>query len=172
MMYKIIEISLNIIHYCMYKAYYRLHLLSNKLNPFMLLGRIPAVKKKFEEQGTTHLEVVNEIWADKRYGFLIMISGGGLVIVLFLIIMAVFDILNSVFQYPIKSSEFPFLLCALLAYIICHFTVFKRDKYLNYFKRYGKWTKQQKWKYGLFSFVFVVGSLILFIYSFKFLPKL
>lgn len=171
-MYKIIEISLNIIHYCMYKAYYRLHSFFNKLNPFMLLGHIPSVRKKFEEQGTTHLEVVNKIWADKRYGFLITISGGCLVVVLFLIIIAIFDILNSIFQYPIRSFEFSFLLCALSAYMICNLTVFKRDQYLIYFTRYGKWTKQQKWKYGFFSVVFVIGSLILFIYSFKFLPKL
>lgn len=44
----------------------------------MLLGKIPAVKRKFEEQGTSQEEVVNKVWGDKRYGFGIMISGGGL----------------------------------------------------------------------------------------------
>ena len=171
-MYRFIEIALNIIHYCLYKVDSKRHLLSNMLNPFVLIGRIPLVRKKFEEQGTTHLEVTNKIWSDKRYGFSIMISGGSLVIVLFSIIMAVFDILNSFFQYPIKSSELPFFLCALLAYVFCHFTVFKKDKYLKYFQQFDKWTKQQKWKYGLFSFFFVVGAIVLFIYSFKFLPKL
>lgn len=151
-MFKIIEKSLNILHYCIYKADFKRHSLSNKLNPFVVAGRIPAVRKKFEEQGTTHLEVANKLWRDKRYGFSIMISGGGLVIVVFLIFMAVFDILNSLFLYPINSSELPFLLCALLSYLICHYTVFKRDKYLNYFKQFGKWTKLQKWKYGLYSF--------------------
>ncbi len=45
-----IELWLNIVHYCIYKVDYRLHMLSNKLNPFLLLGKIPAVKKKYEEQ--------------------------------------------------------------------------------------------------------------------------
>lgn len=75
-----IELWLNIMHYCLYKVNYKLHLLSNKLNPFLLLGKIPAVKRKFEEQGTSQEEVVNKIWGDKRYGFGIMISGGGLAI--------------------------------------------------------------------------------------------
>ena len=81
-MNKKIEIFLNIIHYCMYKVDYKRHLLFNKLNPFVFIGRIPSVKRKFKEQGTTHLEVVNKIWGDKRFGFSILISGGGLVIIL------------------------------------------------------------------------------------------
>ena len=156
----------------MYKADFKMHLLSNKINPFVLIGRIPAVKKKLEEQGTSLLGVTNKIWGDKRYGFSIMISGGGLVIALFLIILAVFDILNCIFQYPVKSSEIPFLLCALLAYTICHYTVFKGDKYLRYFRQFEKWSKADKWKYGLLTFTFVAGSIIFWLYSFRFLPKL
>ena len=170
-MFMKIEILLNIIHYCMYKLEYKLHLLFNKINPFILLGKIPAVKKKFEEQGTTHLEVVNKIWGDKRYGFSIMISGGALVITLFLMILSVFDILNSLLKYPIKSSWLPFAICVGLAYTICHFTVFKEDKYIRYFKQFEKWSKKDKWKYGVLSFAFVAGSVILWIYSFRFLPR-
>ena len=156
----------------MFKADSKRHLLSNKLNPFVLIGRIPAVRKKLEEQGTSLLGVTNKIWGDKRFGFSIMISGGGLVIALFLIILAVFDILNGIFLYPIKSSELPFLLCALLAYTICHYTVFKGDKYLGYFRQFEKWSKAEKWKYSLFTFAFVAGSIIFWLYSFRFLPKL
>ncbi len=156
----------------MYKSDYRLHLLFNKVNPFALLGRIPASKRKFEEQKTTLTEVVNKIWGDKRYGFSIMISGGGLVIALFLIILAVFDILNGVLLYPIKSSGLSFLFCALLAYIICHYTVFKGDKYLRYFRHFEKWSKTEKLKYSLLTFAFIVGSIIFWLYSFRFLPKL
>lgn len=165
------ELFFNIIHYCLYKADSKRHLLSNKINPFVLIGKLPAVKKKFEEQGTSLLGVTNKIWGDKRYGFSIMISGGGLVIALFLLILALFDILNSSFLFPIKSSEFPFLICALLAYTTCHFTVFKGDKYLRYFKRFEKWSKAEKWKYGLLTFAFVVGSIFFWLYSFRFLPK-
>ena len=166
------ELFFNIIHYCIYKADSKRHLLSNKLNPFVLIGKIPVVRKKLEEQGTSLLGVTNRIWGDKRYGFSILISGGGLVIALFLIILAVFDILNGVFLYPIKSSELPFLLCALLAYTICHYTVFKGDKYLRYFRQFEKWSKEDKWKYGLLTFAFVAGSIIFWLYSFRFLPKL
>jgi hypothetical protein len=76
MMIKKLELWLNIVHYCFYKAEYRRYYWSNKLNPFMLLGKIPAVRRKFEELGTTHKDTVNKVWNDKRFGFGIMISGG------------------------------------------------------------------------------------------------
>ncbi len=166
------ELFFNIIHYCLYKADSKRHLLSNKLNPFVLIGKIPAIKKKLEEQGASLLGVTNKIWGDKRYGFSIVISGSGLVIALFLIILAVFDILNGVLLNPIKSSGLPFLFCALLAYTICHYTVFKEDKYLRYFQQFEKWSKAEKWKYSVSTFVFVAGSIVFWLYSFKFLPKL
>lgn len=148
-------------------------MLSNKLNPFMLLGKIPAVKRKFEEQGTTHLDVVNKVWTDKRFGFGIMISGGGLVIIFFLMIFSVYEVLNGLLNYPIKLSwRLPFVICAGLSYIICHYTVFQKDKYIHYFKQFEKWSSREKWKYGLLSFSFIAGTITLFIYSFRFLPAL
>lgn len=166
-----IELWLNIVHYCIHKLDYKLHKLSNKLNPFLLIGEIPAIKKKFEEQGTSQKEVVNKVWADKRYGFGIMISGGGLAIILFLMVWVVFLILNSLLKNPINFSWLPFAICMGLAYTICHFLVFQRDKYIGYFRKFDKWSKQQKWRYCLLSFAFIVGVIILFIYSFRFLPK-
>ncbi|MBW3545639.1 MAG: hypothetical protein KY428_08605 [Bacteroidetes bacterium] len=170
-MIKKIELWLNIAHYCFYKADYKLHMLSNKLNPFVLIGKIPAVKRKFEEQGTTHLEVANKVWTDRRFGFGVMISGSGLVITIFLILLAAFDISNALLKHPINFSWQPFVVCMGLAYIICHFTVFKEDKYIKYFKKFDKWTKREKWKYALLSLIFVIGSVALWLYSFQFLLK-
>src|SRR5690606_32526814 len=96
-MVKGIELWLNIVHYCIYKLDYRIHMLSNKLNPFVLIGRIPAVKKKFEEQGTTHLDVVNKVWTDRRFGFGIMISGGVVVISLSFLIWGLVTVVASLF---------------------------------------------------------------------------
>ena len=165
------ELWLNIVHYCFYKLDYKLHLLSNKLNPFLLIGKIPAVKRKFEEKGTSQVEVVNKVWGDKRYGFGVMISGGALAISIFLMILSVSLLVNSLLNYPVNLSWQPFSLCMGLAYGICHFLVFQKDKYIKYFKKFDKWTKQEKWKYSLGSLAFVVTVIVLFIYSFRFIPK-
>ena len=42
---------LNILHYCFYKAHYRLHLLANKVNPFHLIHCLPFLKRRYEKQG-------------------------------------------------------------------------------------------------------------------------
>jgi hypothetical protein len=165
-----IELWLNIVHYCIYRVFYRLHLLSNKLNPFLLLGKIPAVKSKFEEQGATQEEVVNKVWGNRSYGFGVMISGGGLAIILFFMVWTTFLMLNSLLKYPVNFLWPPFAICMGFAYAICHFLVFKNDRYIKHFKKFDKWTSQEKWKYGLLSFTFVVGVVVLWLYSFHFLP--
>lgn len=166
-----IELWLNIVHYCIYKVDYKLHLLSNKLNPFLLLGKIPALKRKFEEQGTTQEEVVNKVWSNRRYGFGVMVSGGGLAIILFFIVWTIFLLLNSLLKHPINFSWPPFAVCMAIAYAICHLLVFRKDRYIKYFKKFDKWTRQEKWKYGILSFAFIVGVVVLWLYSFRFLPR-
>ena len=166
-----IELWLNIIHYCIYKVDYKIHMFSNKLNPFVLLGRIPRIKRNLEEQRTTLVDVTNKVWTDRRFGFGIMVSGGGLLIIAFLVVWAVFLLLNSLLSDPINFSWLPFATCMGLAYLICHITVFQKDKYIKYFKKFDKWTKQEKWKYSLGSLAFVVIVIVLFIYSFRFIPK-
>ena len=169
-MVKKMETLFNILFYCIYKFDYKLHMLSNRFNPFLLLGKIPAIKRKFEEQGTTHLDVVNKIWTDKQFGFGIKISGGGLIIIVFFIIFSICLISNAILNNPLNFSwrqQLP--LCMIIAFIICYYMVFQNDKYIRYFKRYEKWSKPEKWKNALLSFILVIGTLALFIYSFRFL---
>lgn len=164
------ELFFNIIHYCLYKADSKRHLLSNKLNPFVFIGKIPAVKKKFEEQGTSLLGVTNKVWGDKRYGFSIMISGGALVVSLSFLIWGITTTTASLFDIYFYVKPVHVIVYGVTSYAICHFTVFKGDKYLRYFKRFEKWSKADKWKYSLLTFAFVVGSIFFWLYSFRFLP--
>lgn len=166
-----IELWLNIVHYCIHRADNKLHMLSNKLNPFLLIGKIPVVKRKFDEQGTTHEEVINKIWLDRSYGFGIMISGAALTIVLFLMVWILFLVLNSFMNYPINFSWPPFAICMGLAYAICHFLVFRKGRYIRHFKKFDKWTKREKWKYGLLSFSFIGLVVFLWFFSFRLLPR-
>jgi hypothetical protein len=149
-----------------------MHLLANKLNPFVLLGRIPASKRKFEEQGTTLTEVVNKLWGDKRYGFSIMISGGGLVIILSFLTWGITTTTASLFCIYFYVKPVHVIFYGVFSYLICHYSVFKGDKYLKYFRQFEKWTIAKKCKYSLLTFAFVAGSIIFWLYSFRFLPKL
>lgn len=165
-----LELWLNIVHYCIYRVDYRLHLLSNKLNPFLLLGKIPVVRRKLEEQGTTQEEVGNKVWGNRRYGFGIMISGGGVVISLSFLIWGLVTIIASLFGIYFYIKLTHVIVYGVLSYLISHLTVFQKDKYVRYFKKFDKWTRHEKWKYGLSSFAFIVGAIVLWLYSFRFLP--
>lgn len=170
-MMKNLELFLNVIHYCLYKLDYKLHLLSNKVNPFLLLGKIPAIKRKFEERGVTQVEVVNKVWGDKRYGFSIMISGGALAIIVFFIFWAMFLVLNNLLNHPFNFSLLSFTVCMTIAYSLCHVLVFQKDKYILYFRQFDKWSNEMKWKYCSIAFLFILGSIVAFIYSFRFLES-
>jgi hypothetical protein len=166
-----IELWLNIVHYCIYRADYRLHLLSNRLNPFLLLGKIPALKRKFEEQGTTQEEVVNTAWGNRRYGFGVMISGGGIVIILSFLTWGLVSAVASLLDIYFYIKPGHLIIYGLFSYLICHFTIFKKDKYIKYFKRFDKWSRDDKWKYCLLSLTFIICVIALWIYSFQFLPR-
>ncbi|ELR68095.1 hypothetical protein C900_01155 [Fulvivirga imtechensis AK7] len=145
---------------------------SNKINPFVLIGKLPAVKRKFEEQGTTLLDTTNKIWTDKRFGFGIMISGGAIVgFIMFFLWGLISTFLGYLGVYFFVKPIYVFIY-VILSYTLCHFTVFKGEKYIKYFKKLDKRSKSEKWKYALLSLLFVVGSVALWLYSFRFLPKL
>ncbi|MEQ9405826.1 MAG: hypothetical protein RIM99_19700 [Cyclobacteriaceae bacterium] len=136
----------------------------------MLLGKIPAVKRKFEEQGTSHSEVVNKVWNDKRLGFGIMVSGGVLAgIMTFLLWGLVSTFLGFLNVYFLVKPTYVFAY-AILSFVLCYYTVFKGDKYVKYFKKLDKRSRSEKWRYALFTLLFVVGSVALWLYSFRFLP--
>lgn len=165
-----VELWLNIVHYCIYKADYKLHMLTNKLNPFLLIGEIPIVKRRLQEQGTNLKDIGDKVWTDKQFGFGIMISGGGLVLIVLLTIFSIYMIVNGASNYSINLSwRKPFVIGSLLSYIICHITVFKKDKYICYFKRFDKKSRLEKRRYGIMSLAFVFVALGLWIYSFRYI---
>lgn len=45
------ENYLNIIHFCFYKAHYKLHLFIKRINPFNLIHKLPFQEKKYKELG-------------------------------------------------------------------------------------------------------------------------
>lgn len=164
-----VEFWLNVVHYCLFLAANRLHIFSNKVNPFILLGRIPAIKRRLDEQKTSLTEITNKIWLDERFGYNIMISGGALAILVFILIWTSFLFFNYLLSFPIPFSWVPFASCLLVAYAICQVLVFRRDKYLWYFKRFREWGKADKRKYAFVAILFTISCCILFVASFRFL---
>jgi hypothetical protein len=150
------EAYLNILHFCFYKAHYRLHLLANKVNPFRLLYRLPFVKRRCEKLGVNIYEAVDQAFGDPRAGLSVTVAGGALSGVMGTFLFA----LLFVFDQDIDSVYV--FVAFFVAFAIAYFFVFKDDKYLAYFEQYENWSKAESMTYGCVTLASVVATFLLF----------
>lgn len=150
------ENYLNIVHFCLYKFLYRLHLVTEKINPFRLLFKIPIVRKKAKEQGVDLQKSINEAWGNEVYGLSVSYAGGlfgGIIALFFFSLLILFDLNISVVSV---------VGCGILSAGICYMSVFKNDKYISYFKKYANWSRIEKRRYSWLTFGSILVVFILF----------
>ena len=94
-----------------------------------------------------------------------IVAGGAIVSIFFLFMMALVFLTIKVAGSSLRLSPIHFVFAGLLSWTVCHFLVFKGDKYIKYFKVYDKWTRTEKTKYGWVSFLFTVTAVVLFFWS-------
>jgi hypothetical protein len=158
---KKIELGLNILHYCIYRAHYNLHLLANKINPLNLIHELPFQKRRYEKLGIDIHKEIDKAFSDKSNGLSIMVAGGALFGLIFFLLFAITKILmNAIDNVTVLSARY-FITFGVLSLIICYLFVFKEDKYLVYFKDFESWTKGESQKYSRISFIVVVFLMFL-----------
>ena len=157
----------NIVHYFAYKINYYLHSAFNKIEPIgfllKLLFLIPCVRKHYLKKGYT-LKTLNEGFDEylKRPDFgLSSVFAGGLMYALPFIFFT-----GLLFHYIAFSAEKPKsfapILIAMTLFLFISFLfngilLFRKDKYLNYFKEFDK--KSRKWK---IKWAWISAGVILF----------
>ncbi|MFA9192506.1 hypothetical protein AAGV28_14100 [Flavobacterium sp. FZUC8N2.13] len=163
---KIIEFYLNIVHFCYYKAHYKLHLLTNKVNPFRLLAEIPVVKKRLEKKGVKNIQKeIDTAFGNKKNGLSITVAGGFLFVLLFFFFFGVFSLIYKSFTAEyLKTSHF--VVFGVLSTVVCYAFVFKKDKYIKYFDKFEKWNKGEKRKYNFSALCITVIIIAIWILSF------
>lgn len=159
------EKLLNAFLYCIYLMEVRLHYFFNRINPAGLLLHIPFIKKKFERKNQDPWEEYNKVFTDKVGGHIIARTGGILGGVIFGILIGSVFLISRTFNFYENISMFHFIICAGLSMFICYLNVFKNDKYLDYFEKFGKWPKSQKRKYIIISFLVILASIAYFFVS-------
>lgn len=55
-----------------------------------------------------------------------------------------------------------------LSFLTCHYSIFRKRKYLNYFEQFEKWTRTEQRIYGAISATVTAASIAVFLYSFQF----
>lgn len=150
------ENYLNIIHFCFYKAHCKLHLFAKKINPFSLIHKFPFQKRRYRELGINIEEKIDIAFGDNIFGLSTTVAGGALWGGIALLFISLLILLN------VDISFLYVILCAFISAIISYIFVFKDDKYIKYFRKYGKWSRKEKEGYAIMTtFVSVV---VLFIF--------
>ncbi len=147
---------LNKLYYCIYLLDIKLHFLSNKINPFFYLPKIPFLKKRYEKLGVDVNEEVNKVFTDKEYGFSVMVSEAVLSLTFFQILLSVIFIMLGILDIRVTLRKEYFIILALSSYLFCYLLVFKNNEYLKYFKRYASWTSFEKRKNVLLTLGFIL----------------
>lgn len=148
--------------------------------PILLLLRNDTVKKLYAKRGVENPEdVVKDAVNNPKTGTNSIIAGihmGGLLVMLeysvFNFIQALIG--KSLVQYFFKDViSFVFFLITFLlpAGIVNYFLLYKKDKYLKYFKKFDKAFKNNSRKYGWRSFFIVSSFYLLVVFSFVVLVR-
>jgi formate hydrogenlyase subunit 3/multisubunit Na+/H+ antiporter MnhD subunit len=148
--------------FCIYLLDVKLHHLSNKINPALLLGRLPCVKRKYEKKGQNYLDEFNKVFTDKISGLSIIVSlgiAGGLI---FGILISSFIIVSKVFNFYEYVPVFYFVLFCGISILISYFISWRRNKYLDYFEKFEKWTVKEKRRNVILSFFAIIATIAYF----------
>lgn len=170
----------NLIHYYLYiwqKTAYRV------LDYIILcfwLNKIPVVKNFYARHGIPDLNkfVDKVVFDNRRFGFNIILAGahaGGLLVLiefgLFMIAQTFLG--DTLLRYISTSSIYRYSFAIFFGLIVTglfdYFTLFRKNKYLKYFREFDKMPRSKRLKYGWLCFLtvlmillFFVGSLVLY----------
>jgi len=159
------EISLNVLLYCVYNIHYNLHLSFNKINPANLIQKIPFVKRRYKQLGINIESEINKAFADKKDGISISVSGGVLLAVLFVVQFTAVNFFNRFANNHTILSGGYFVTFGIISLMLGYFFMFRKDKYLIYFSQFEKWTQSKRRKYNWLSFLFILIIVIVFFVS-------
>jgi hypothetical protein len=145
--------------------HYKLHLLINKINPFRLLHKLPFQKRKYQQLGIDIDEEINKLFGNKEYGLSIIFSGGLVILVVFILLFSLSNIIIKILNLNVVLNGYFITFIAVFSSIICHYLIFQKNKYLEYFKEYGTWKRKDLIKNVCISFGFFIGVILLFFAS-------
>jgi len=150
-----VEAYLNILHFCFYKAHYRLRLWFDKVNPAHLLYRLPFLKRRYEKLGVNIYDEMDKVFAVGNNRS-VTAAGVALWVLVGLVLFALLLVVNR----DVDSNYI--YVCGFVGFVITYFLVFRNNKYLVYFERYEKWSKEERITYGGVTLASVGAMLLLF----------
>jgi hypothetical protein len=161
----------NIVHYFVYRADYRFTYYFYKYTGVFKLYSLPFVKKRFEKANIKDPAAgLMNVWG--KYDGLSSITAGILMGLLPFILFLGLHFFYFIIFYRNGLPKFevfiyPMFVYGAISFLISHFLLFRKDKYLKYFKEFDE--KPRKWKIKwawislgviLFPFIVLVSSFV------------
>jgi len=156
----------NIVHYFVYRGVYKFYLLSNKINPFKLIHRLPYLKRLYEKQGINIRNSIDEAFKRPDIGLSSIWAGAIMYVLVLLICFGLVNYYSGIMRLDFTLKLSHFLVLLSIPFVINHFLLFKQNKYLAYFKEFEIIPKEEKKKWAWLSFLIIIGILLFFIGSF------
>jgi hypothetical protein len=172
---KRIEWFWNIVYYNIYRYDVRLRKLFNYLNPFYLINNIPTVKKFHAKHGVDDMnKFANRVLNNPKTGISRTWTGsfmGGLLVLIEYGLFNIFQIIIgiSLIQVVLKDIYHFIMYLVILvvpSVLVNNYLLFRKDKYLDYFKEFEIMTDKKKTVYGWLSFFVVILIFSFFMGSF------
>lgn len=175
---KKIEWFWNMIYYNIYIFDSKCSKLFNYLNPFFLINKLPFVKKHYAKHGVADMnKLADRILNNPISGISSVSSGsfmGGILVFIGIGLLNIIETVvgRSLIRDITNNSLHIILFVVILigpTILINNYLLFRKDKFLNYFKEFEMLNREKKSAYRLltifviiFIFSFFIGSFLVF----------
>jgi hypothetical protein len=148
----------NIIHYFIYRGQYKFHLFFNRINPFILLFKLPHAKKQFKKLGVDPMQKVNEAFKRPDTGIASIWAWGYMQALFMICCLGFINFFSGIIQKELNLTLYHFIFLGGLTLTVNYFFLFKHDKYLIYFDEFDKMPKDERkqWRWISITTVFVI----------------
>lgn len=173
---KKVEWFWNLLYYNIYLFDLMLTRWLSFVNPIYWINKIPMVKKHYKKEGINDLnKFINNLSVNAKNGTSSIVAGGSMGILLILIEIGILNILSVIVNNPllfgediISSSKGIVAIALLMIPVIFlnNILLFKKERYLLYFRCFKKMSNAKKRKYAWLSLLSVLLIVFFTIASF------
>ena len=156
---ELIKSKINILYYCLYLIERTMHFAFNKINIFLLLYKIPFIKKRMKNKYEIEnpLEYYNDFWTNKKDGFNQNFIYGAILGIVSVTLLTFCILTNKLFELNLYFEMYYLIILVIFSYLICYFLIFKNDTYLDYFEKFENWSLKRKRVNIFLSFLFIIS---------------
>jgi hypothetical protein len=164
---ELLKSKINALYFCLYLTERTMHFAFNKINIFLLLYKIPFIKRRMKNKYRIEnpLEYYNDFFLNKEYGFSQRFVFGAFFGIILVILLTFCILTNKLFQLNLDFENYYLIILGIIAYMVSNLLVYKNDTYLDYFEIFEKWSLSRKRVNVFLSFIFIISIFLSLIWS-------